>query len=136
MRLRSKPAPFKSGATQPFNYVRAISHQPPKQPGAIVFDHGDNWSLIKTVIAKRNPAFFIRLRIGKRRIVATLETILAGHLRKLLVEVVKRWQDNLRRKRQRGDHGPGRKCAVIRSEGNATTFVIVKVYGFAVDVAR
>src|SRR5207248_6787606 len=49
---------------------------------------------------------------------------------------MERWQDNLRRKRQRCDHRPGSKGAVVRAKGNATTFVIVKVYGSAVDASH
>src|SRR2546421_5711847 len=135
MRLRSKPTPFKSSVAQAFNDVRTLPHQSPQKSRAIVFNHRDDWSLIKSVIAKRNPSLLLCFRIRKRRIVATLETILAGHLRKLLVEVMKRWQHNLRRKRQRCDHRPGSKCAIIRSKGNAPPFVIVKAYRSAFDVA-
>src|SRR2546423_12333114 len=49
---------------------------------------------------------------------------------------MERRQHNLRRKWQRCDHRPRSKCAVIRTKRNATTFVIVKVYGSAVDAAR
>src|SRR2546423_4592724 len=136
MRLRSKPTPFKSSVAQAFDDVRTLPHQSPQKSRAIVFDHGDDWSLIKSVIAKRNPSLLLCFRIGKRRIVATLETILAGHLRKLLFEVMERWQDNLRRKWQRCDHRPGSKCAVIRPERNPASFIVIKFYSSVIDALR
>src|SRR2546425_11217996 len=99
--------------------MRTASHQAPEKPRAIVFDHRHDWALIEAVIAKRNPAVLVLLRIREGRIVAALEPVLAGHLRKFLVEVMQRRQDNLGRKRQRGDDGPRSKRAIVRSERNA-----------------
>src|SRR5436190_12690441 len=46
---------------------------------------------------------------------------------------MERWQHDLRCERQRCNHRPGSKRAVIRSERNSTPFIVIKVDGSPVD---
>src|SRR5712692_3082908 len=86
--LRTEPAAYESSATQPVSYVWATSHQPPQESCPIVFNHGYDWALIESVVAKRHPAVLISVSICERRVVAAFEPILTRHLGKMLVEVI------------------------------------------------
>src|SRR6266404_614189 len=131
-----QPAALKTSAPQSFNDIRTAFHQAPQKSRAIVFNHGNDWSLIQSIVAKRNPAVLVPLRIREGRIVAALETVLAGHLWKLPVKVMQRRQNDLGRKWQRGNDGPRSQGSIIRSIGNATPFVIVEPHGLSFDATR
>src|SRR6185503_17921189 len=71
---------------------------------------------------------------GKRRVETALESILTGHLRKSLVEVTDRGQDNFRSERKRSNHGPWSQGAVIRSVRNTAVYVVIELTLLACDL--
>src|SRR5712671_5561872 len=131
-----QPAALKTRPPQSFDDIRTASHQAPQKPCTIVFDHCHDWSLVEAIIAKRNPAFIIVLRIREGWIVAALETVLAGHLWKFPAEVMQRRQNDLGREGQRSHDCPRSKGPVIGSIGNAAPFVIVEPHPFFVDATH
>jgi hypothetical protein len=50
-----QPATAKPGVAQAGAYISAAAHQPPDQPGAIVFDHQDHDALVEPEVAARDP---------------------------------------------------------------------------------
>src|SRR5437868_2691886 len=107
--LTAEPSAPKTSSLQSLHYVRTIPHQPPQKSRAIVFDHSNDGALIESVITKRHPTFLILTCVCKSRIVTAFETVVAGHLGKLLIEIIQGRQHDFRCKRQRRKDRPGRK---------------------------
>src|SRR6185295_1048407 len=61
------------------------------------------------------------------------EPVLTRHLRKALVEVTHRGQNNFRSERKRRDYGPGSQGAVVRPVGNTAIYVVIELAFLAVD---
>ena len=90
-------------------------------------------ALIETVIALRDPTFAFAFARSEGRVIAALESVLACHVRVVLIDASKGRQDNFGGKWQRTGDGPGRECTVVRAVGDAARNVIVESSGFTID---